>query len=316
VARELHSDGPFKPKPVFICSHPCDPELDCLTCDAARATAAAPGYFPIAHFGNPERLFIDGAFEYNNPSFAVYGHYTDPDMKAPLESARLRFINIGTGSAPEKPMDDASLPRRLGHRARNRLISAPNLFRAVKQSIVDTERAYYHLKITARNNSKLELYRFSSQNDVHKVKLDAYKKLDEIERLTGEYLAEPGVQDELDKVARVLADDFKMRKQAARASATQPQATRTTSEITEIILDGMPIARRTSRDLDRLATQGLNIVTPGPTDPLTGTTNVPTDEPPERLNTGDEHGPLDPINKEVSSPLEPNSSSLAGLGTT
>jgi hypothetical protein len=286
-----------------------------LTCDAARATAAAPGYFPIAHFGNPERLFVDGAFEYNNPSFAVYGHYTDPDMKAPLEPARLRFINIGTGSAPEKPIDNASPPRRLGHRARNRLTSPLNLFRAVKQSLVDTEMPYYHLKITARNNSKLELYRFSSRNDMYKVKLDAHRKLDEIERLTREYLAEPGVQAELDKVAQVLADDFKIRKQAARASAAELRTTAAAAaETTEIILDGMPIPRRTSRDLDRLATQGLNVVTPGPTDPLTGSTNVPTDEPPERLNTGDDHGPLDPINKEARSPLEPNSSSLAGLG--
>jgi hypothetical protein len=281
-----------------------------LACDAARATAAAPGYFPIAHFGNPERLFVDGAFEYNNPSFAVYGHYTDPDMKARLEPARLRFINIGTGSAPEKPTDDASPPRRLGHRARNRLTSPLNLFRAVKQSLVDTEMPYYHLKITARNNSKLELYRFSSRNDMYRVKLDAHKKLGEIERLTMEYLVEPGVQAELDKVAQVLADDFKMRKQAARASAA---ATAAASEITDIILDGMPIPRRTSRDLDKLATQGLNVVTPGPTDPLTGTTNVPTDEPPERLNTGDDHGS---INKEAGRPLEPSSSSLAGLGTT
>jgi hypothetical protein len=314
VARELHTDGPFKPKPVFICSHPCDPELDCLTCDAARATAAAPGYFPIAHFGNPERLFIDGAFEYNNPSFAVYGHYTDPDMQAPLESARLRFINIGTGSAPEKRTDNALLPRRLGHRARNRLVSAPNLFRAAKRSITDAEMAYYHLMITARNNSKLELYRFSSQNDVHKVKLDAHRKLGEIERLTREYLAEPEVSAELDKVARVLAGDFDMRKQAARASTAEPQATTTASEITEIILDGMPIPRRTSRDLDRLATQGLSVVTPGSTDLLTGTTNVPTDEPPERLNIGDEHRALDLIHKAIGSALEPNSSSLAGLG--
>jgi hypothetical protein len=316
VTRELHSDGPFKPKPVFICSHPCDPELDCLTCDAARATAAAPGYFPIAHFGKPERLFIDGAFGYNNPSFAVYGHYTDPDMKAPLESARLRLINIGTGSPPEKPMDEASLPRRLGRRARNRLISAPNLFRAMKQSILDTEMAYSHLMFIARNNSKLELHRFSSRNDVHKVKLDAHKKLDEIERLTREYLAEPGVQAELDKVAQALADDFTLRNQASRTSAAEPQATATASENADIILDDAPTARRTSRDLDKLATQGLNVVTPGSTDLLTGTTNVPTDEPPERLNTGDEQGPLDPIIKEVSSPLELNSSSLAGLGTT
>jgi hypothetical protein len=287
-----------------------------LACDAARATAAAPGYFPIAHFGNPERLFVDGAFEYNNPSFAVYSHYTDPDMKAQLEPARLRFINIGTGSAPEKPIDNASPPRRLGHRARNRLTSPLNLFRAVKQSLVDTEMPYYHLKITARNNSKLELYRFSSRNDMYRVKLDAHKKLGEIERLTMEYLAEPGVQAELNKVAQALANDFKMHKQAARAAAAELRATAAASEITDIILDGMPIPRRTSRDLDKLATQGLNVVTPGPTDPLTGTTNVPTDEPPERLNTGDDHGSLVTIDKEIRRPLEPNSSSLAGIGTT
>jgi hypothetical protein len=289
-----------------------------LTCDAARATAAAPGYFPIAHLGVPQRFFIDGAFYYNNPSFAVYGHYTDPDMKAPLESTRLRFINIGTGSAPENSKENASLPRRLGRRARKRLTSARNLFRAVKQSIVDAELAYYHLKITARNNSNLEVYRFSSRNDVYKMKLDAHKRLDEIDRLTREYLSDPKVQGELDQVAKALAGEFRMRKSAASPVVSEPQAaTTTTTDLTDIVLEGAPIPRRrTSRDLDRLATQGLNIGAPELTDPLTGTTNVPTDEPPEKPTTADEPRSTDLTIKEVHSPLEQDTTSLAGLAIT
>jgi hypothetical protein len=289
-----------------------------LTCDAARATAAAPGYFPIAHLGVPQRFFIDGAFYYNNPSFAVYGHYTDPDMKAPLESTRLRFINIGTGSAPENSKENASLPRRLGRRARKRLTGARNLFRAVKKSIVDAELAYYHLKITARNNSNLEVYRFSSRNDVYKMKLDAHKRLDEIDRLTREYLSDPKVQGELDQVAKALAGEFRMRKSAASPVVSEPQAaTTTTTDLTDIVLEGAPIPRRrTSRDLDRLATQGLNIGAPELTDPLTGTTNVPTDEPPEKPTTADEPRSTDLTIKEVHSPLEQDTTSLAGLAIT
>jgi hypothetical protein len=319
VAREVQSDGSFIPKPVFICSHPCNPELDCLTCEAARATAAAPGYFPIAHLGTPERFFIDGAFYYNNPSFAVYDHYTDPDMKAPLESTRLRFINIGTGSAQENAEETGSLPRRLGRRARKRLTSAQNLVRAVKQSIVDAELAYYQLKITARNNSNLDVYRFSSRNDVHKIKLDAHKRLNEIDRLTGEYLANPDVQAELDHVAKALADEFTARKTAGSRVTPKPHAAATAAaaEAGDIILEGTSVLpRRTSRDLDKLATQGLNLGSPGPLDPLTGTTTVPTDEPPEKPSTGDEPRPMDLNTKEVRSALQRDTSMLAGLGIT
>jgi hypothetical protein len=314
----LNSDGSFIPKPAFICSHGCDPDLDCLTCDAARATAAAPGYFPIAHLGVPERFFIDGAFYYNNPSFAVYGHYTDPDMKAPLESTSLRFINIGTGSAQENSKEPASLPRRLGRRARKRLTGARNLFRAVKQSIVDAELAYYHLKITARNNSNLEVYRFSSQNDVHKIKLDAHKRMNEIDRLTGEYLANPAVQSELDHVAKALADEFTARKTTGSCVDPKPQAVATAAEAADIILEGTSVPpRRSSKELDKLATQGLNLGSHRPHDPLTGTTTVPTDEPPQKPGTGDDEPMPEDLNtKEVCSALQPDTSMLAGLGIT
>src|SRR5256885_7076693 len=46
--------------------------------------------------------------------------------------------------------------------------------------------------------------------------------------------------------------------------------------------------RRTSKDLERLATQGLNVDTPLSPEPLTGSTKVPTDAPPQHPNVGDE----------------------------
>lgn len=319
----MQSDGSFKPKPAFICSHPCDPELDCLICEAARATAAAPGYFPIAHLGIPERFFIDGAFCYNNPSFAVWDHYTDPDMKAPLDSTCLRFINIGTGSAPEMSEENPSLPRRLGRRARKRLTSVRNLFRAVKQSIRDAENAYYQLKTAARKNDNLAVYRFSCQNDLHKVKLDAHKRLDEIQRLTQDYLEIPEVQAELDEVAKVLAKDFRTRKHAASLVATETQiattpaeaqAAATPADTADIILeDAQVLPPRTPRELDRLATQGLHLGTPSPPN-LTGTTTVPTDEAPEKPASAGGPRSASQVVKEFPTPLEQDASSFAGLG--
>jgi patatin-like phospholipase/acyl hydrolase len=43
--------------------------------EAARATSAAPTFFPVQKIG--KRYFVDGGMEYNNPSQAIFSHYTE-----------------------------------------------------------------------------------------------------------------------------------------------------------------------------------------------------------------------------------------------
>ena len=118
VCREHCSSSQYSkllPKPVLICSLPCNNTSTCKVCHAARATSAAPTFFPVMRVEN--RFFADGGLGTNNPSFAIYFHYlanqrkksADPtaasaDSAPPfsshgdLDCSRVRFINIGTGA--------------------------------------------------------------------------------------------------------------------------------------------------------------------------------------------------------------------------
>lgn len=234
VTREFGLDKKLKPKPTFICSHECEKGFDCRVCDAARATSAAPTYFELAYFGEPaERYFMDGGFGHNNPSWVIYDHYTSPRIQkltSTLDTTSLRVINIGTGTDPcrvddSDDEDDApvsqttsedeslSTPRRLGWWARNQLTNVFNLIRGMKKEVCDAEEAFYRLRVQARNNPKLEIHRFSSRNDVYRIKLDAWRDLPELRNLTQEYLRDPKISGRLERVAKALADDLKARRE-------------------------------------------------------------------------------------------------------
>lgn len=208
-----------------MCTHACDREFDCRVCDAARATSAAPYYFPEAHFGEPERIFMDGGFRYNNPSYVVYLHVSESTAQQTLNTNIFRFVNLGTGTDPETLENESSsaseserdpLPTRMKYRARRGLTGFVNLIREMKADIVDTENAFSLLEVVAHTNPDLEVFRFSSCNDVFKIKLDAYKELTRIESLTREYLSGTEIQRNLTIVAEALAKDYKARKAATR----------------------------------------------------------------------------------------------------
>ena len=49
-----------------------EPGTGCSIWQAARATSAAPLYFPPIRFGNPPTYYIDGGLKYNNPTRALF----------------------------------------------------------------------------------------------------------------------------------------------------------------------------------------------------------------------------------------------------
>ena len=78
VCREHDTQSKYsdiKPGAVPICSLPCHKQVECLVTEAARATSAAPTFFPVQKIG--KRYFVDGGMEYNNPSQAIFSHYTE-----------------------------------------------------------------------------------------------------------------------------------------------------------------------------------------------------------------------------------------------
>jgi predicted acylesterase/phospholipase RssA len=75
-----------------------DPNDDTLMADAARATSAAPTYFPPAHVARShrERVLIDGGVFANNPALAALA-----DARDGFGAGKLMLLSIGTGEMTE-----------------------------------------------------------------------------------------------------------------------------------------------------------------------------------------------------------------------
>lgn len=236
----------FKSDPIFICSHhPCPTPFDCYTCDAARATSAAPTYFPVQKIAH--RCFVDGGMEYNNPSAVIFAHCTQSIRVASsrrasysvgpilpqaahsnLDFSNIRFINIGTGTK-----SDDLQPRRRDSLAK--LVPTPIrmgifLKTTLTQCAVESEKTANHMKVMAEvagGSINLRWERFSADNGVCYIKLDKHKHLGQIEKLTRQYLKSPRVQRDLRRVGEEIAVEYLQRYRTETgqdASAPQPQS--------------------------------------------------------------------------------------------
>ena len=212
-------------KSVCICSRYCGEEtVICKVCDAARATSAAPTYFPVAKIeeeGGSKRYFSDGGFENNNPTLSIIQHYVAykraegaaPYVDAPqnarhgdLDFTRVRYVNIGTGTKTD------ALARH-----RDSVASLlPGFIRMgifLKETLteiaVSAERDAAALRIMAHTSSGTMKYeRYSADNGVCFIKLYKYKELPEIVRLTETYLEKDSVKKDMQRVAAEIAAEY------------------------------------------------------------------------------------------------------------
>ena len=209
---------------VPICSARCDKQVVCLIHEAARATSAAPTFFPVQKIG--DRFFIDGGMEHNNPSFAIYEHYSEPDHASSarrtsivpvvestpahhddLDFSRVRIVNLGTGTKSEE----------LPPRQRDRLAAFVPAFikmtlflkRTLTEFAVTAENMAGAMKAIARASSgDIEYERFSADNGVCYIKMDRHKDLGRISDLTREYLRNTAIQARLERVGKDIAMDY------------------------------------------------------------------------------------------------------------
>ena len=222
VCRELRTsakDSDLKRGAVCICSRPCDTEISASVCDAARATSAAPTYFPRMQI--EDRYFVDGGMEYNNPTFAIFEHYTRNSrvqrarqssadvLHGNLNITSARFVNIGTGSKTSETPDRRreAFARFIPGFIRTGALLKPTL----TECAIESEKTAEIMRCFSALDGTLYLYeRFSATNGVCWIKLDAYKKkqMQAMERLTRSFLKTRSTQSSLDRVAREIAEEY------------------------------------------------------------------------------------------------------------
>ena len=230
-----HKHSNLKRKAVPICSLPCDFSIVCSVCDAARATSAAPTFFPVMKI--QDRYFADGGLGHNNPSFAIYYHYTqkgrrestrprdtsnsahDDSHHGDLDCSRVRFTNIGTGAK----LDEVESGKR--QRLAGLIPSVIKELVFLKQTLTDIavnseEKADMMRTFQERNPDFVMFERFSANHGVSNIKLDAYRALPEVRERTELYLDEQETKDLLEEVGLAIATDY-LNAQNSAAQDTQ-----------------------------------------------------------------------------------------------
>lgn len=167
-----------------------------------------------------DRFFSDGGLAHNNPSFAIYYHYTREERKkstrpnsAPrfsphgdLDCSRVRFTNIGTGAKADEvePGKRGLLARLIPAIVRNGVF----LKQTLTEIAVNSEEKAEFMRELGHMSPNIEYERFDANHGVSNIKLDNYKALDEIETRTGQYLEEQGTRDMLQELGLALVEDY------------------------------------------------------------------------------------------------------------
>ena len=237
VCREHQTESrysEYKKNPVCICSSlGCPDPLACFVCQAARATSAAPTYFPIQKIDG--RSFADGGIEFNNPSFEIYYHYSEvvrvagsqrtsiaSRIELPvgysgarhgnLDFSRMRIINLGTGSEPH--VTENPEPGFFAKLMPAPVRMAVFLKKTLMKTATESERVAKHMRVLARVSgsdsqmAQVDYVRFSENNGICYVELDKYKELERIKEKTRAYLQTTSTQNRIKRVASEMAADY------------------------------------------------------------------------------------------------------------
>lgn len=208
---------------VFLCSHQCRKKISraeeyitCKMCDAARATTAAPTYFPPVRI--LKKILVDGGFgETNNPSNAAWDHYDTKNFISKTDQAL--WVNIGTrtppGSSrtvPPRPFWTMFVPEYL--------LNIVHLTRDLQKIATDSEKVGREMQKLAKEarEDRLRFWRFSANNGLHEIELDDYEQLERIETLTHSYLEIPDVAARLRTTAQALAASCRQKRKESQAA--------------------------------------------------------------------------------------------------
>ena len=219
-----------------------------MICDAARATSAAWTYFPLTQIR--QRYFADGGVEYNNPSFGIFDHYTvaantsrirnryshsaNPMPLIPthegVDFSRVRILNIGTGSniagvTPPRERD------RVASFIPDWILFGLFLKETLTKVATASERVADQMRTQERVRSGELLFdRLSASNGVCWIKLDRYLQLDEIARLTNEWLEDTDTKKYMKELAKDMATEYLQAHPPAQPRQLNPTSPEMVSE--------------------------------------------------------------------------------------
>jgi uncharacterized protein (UPF0305 family) len=189
--------------------------------DAARATTAAPTYFPPHTMLG--KILVDGGFgETNNPSEFAYFHYEqyhEKHIKEEAEELKLSvWVNIGTGSPTKN--DKYAPPSWRQHFVPKFIKRLSHRIRDLKIIATAADVVVQRMKMFARVREFL-FARFSADQSVHMIGLDRYTEIEKIESLTLIYLRKPETRTQMRMVAKALAADIAIEREAIRRRVDQ-----------------------------------------------------------------------------------------------
>ncbi|KAI1412586.1 FabD/lysophospholipase-like protein [Hypoxylon sp. FL1857] len=177
-------------------SDPWNEYRDIEIWEAARATTAAPSFFPpmVLSRGGSTRTFIDGAMGYNNP---VYELIDEATALFGTDCTLSCLVSLGTGFTGLLTIGE-----------RKGISQKLDLLLNVKKMATDTETPHKNLQ----NQIRPELntyFRFQLPSGAEKIGLHEYKKLDKLSQLMQAYIEQQS--DEIDKVVQILVGKVKPR---------------------------------------------------------------------------------------------------------
>lgn len=181
------------------------------------------------------RSFADGGIEFNNPSWAIYYHYSEMIRVAGsqrtsiasnaelfvgssgashgnLDFSRIRIINLGTGTEPA--ISRTPEPGFFAKLLPAPLRMAAFLKKTLTKTATTSERVAGHMRTLAHVSgassqmAQIKYERFSEDSGICYIELDKYEQLEEIKAKTRTYLRTTRIQKQLKKVAAEIAKDY------------------------------------------------------------------------------------------------------------
>jgi predicted acylesterase/phospholipase RssA len=152
--------------------------------DAARATSAAPFYFPTAVIAGQK--FWDGGLANNNPVQEVWAEAESlfPDKLINC------FVSLGTGFSERKP--------------RKSLLPVLGKGKKILKSVTNTQRVHY--QVLERTTAKgISYFRFNISTAQDEIGLADYHLQSTLEGYTNTYLADEDIRAAIQECAKLLA---------------------------------------------------------------------------------------------------------------